>query len=181
MARTPNRTRLALLGFLSWGPQSGYQLRKVIDASVSNFWTESYGRIYPMLGQLVDEGLATSTESSTPGGRATKTYAITDAGRTTLARWLAEPPNAPPRRNELLLKLFFAARSDTSRSRAMVEDFRASVLDDLERYAQTRVSLESAADPPTDLKYWLMTLRYGELEAQAHLDWCDEVLTELEA
>ena len=35
VARTPNRTRQALLGFLSWGPQTGYGLRKIIDGSVS--------------------------------------------------------------------------------------------------------------------------------------------------
>ena len=184
MGRTPNRTRLALLGFLSWGPQSGYSLRKIIDASVSNFWSESYGRIYPMLGQLVDEGLATSTETSTSGGRATKTYAITVAGREILSEWLAEPPVAPPRRNELLLKLFFAARmrdSGSSKPAAMVRDFRTAQIANLERYAETRARLEAALEPPDDLQYWLMTLRYGEFEAQAHLEWSDEILAQIEA
>ena len=185
LGRRPNRTRLALLGFLSWGPQSGYGLRKVIDASVSNFWSESYGRIYPMLGQLVEEGLATSSESETAGGRATKTYSITPAGHDVLATWLAEPPIAPPRRNELLLKLFFAARAgDSAASRpgaAMVRDFRDAQIAELDRYSVTRAELEAAPNPPDDLQYWLMTLRYGELEAKAHLDWCDEILSAMES
>ena len=181
MARTPNRTRLALLGFLSWGPQSGYGLRKVIDGSVSNFWTESYGRIYPMLKELEDEGLATSSEKQTPGGRPTKIYAITEAGLRELGDWLCQPPAPINRRNELLLKLFFAARSERSKHEPMVEAFRESKLADLEHFAETRATLERAPEPPRDLRYWLMTLRYGELEAEAHLAWCDEVLAELRA
>ena len=60
-------------------------------------------------------------------------------------------------------------------------DFRSETIAELERYAETRSQLESAQDPPDDLQYWLMTLRYGELEAKAHLDWSDEVLAELNA
>jgi PadR family transcriptional regulator AphA len=176
LARTPNRTRQALLGFLSWGPQTGYGLRKVIDGSVSNFWTESYGRIYPMLKELEEEGLATSVEAETAGGRTTKTYAITDGGRAELANWLHLEPTSPNRRNELLLKLFFAARGEGVRPDRRVESFRASKLAEMERYAETRAGLESAENPPADMAYWLMTLRYGELETQAHLVWADEVL-----
>ena len=177
MARTPNRTRQALLGFLSWGPLSGYGLRKVIDGSVSNFWTESYGRIYPMLKELEEEGLATSVEVSTPGGRPTKTYSITGAGRRELAQWLDDEEVGPtPRRNEMLLKLFFAARAEGLEPERMVEAFRAIKLEELERYAETRAELESAENPPPDMAFWKITLRYGELEARAHVDWADETL-----
>ncbi len=177
LARTPNRTRQALLGFLSWGPLSGYGLRKVIDGSVSNFWTESYGRIYPMLKELEEEGLATSMEASTPGGRPTKTYSITDAGRHELASWLGDDEVGPtPRRNEMLLKLFFAARAEGLEPERIVEAFRALKLEELERYAETRAELEAATNPPPDMAYWKITLRYGELEARAHVDWADETL-----
>lgn len=179
MARPPNRTRQALLGFLSWGPLTGYGLRKIIDRSVSNFWTESYGRIYPMLKELEGEGLATSEEEATPGGRPTRTYAITPSGREALGEWLREEPVAPPRRNELLLKLFFAARGEGKSSVDMIEDFRAQKLEDLERYAETRAELDAVEDPPEDMRYWLMTLRYGEREAEAHVAWADEVLASL--
>ena len=181
VARTPNRTRQALLGFLSWGPQTGYGLRKVIDGSVSNFWTESYGRIYPMLKELEEEGLATSVERQTPGGRPTKTYSITERGRAELAAWLDDEPAPPSRRNEMLLKLFFAARAEGNSHRAMIENFRAEKLEDLERYAETRQELEEADTPPPDMKYWMMTLRYGELEAETHVKWADEVLKEFES
>lgn len=181
MGRTPNRTRWALLGFLSWGAQTGYGLRKVIDGSVSNFWSESYGRIYPMLSQLVEEGLATSREERTPGGRPTKTYEITEAGRRALDAWYEESPAPGPRRNELLLKLFFAARSEAASPKKMLTEYRDEVLEELDRYAETRSELEAADASVPDVRYWLMTLRYGELDANAHLQWVDEALAMLDS
>ena len=175
----PNRTRQALLGFLSWGPMSGYDLRGVIDGSISNFWSESYGRIYPMLNRLVDEGLATREETETPGGRPRKVYSITKKGRAAFEGWLDEPVSPRPLRNELLLKLFFAARGASADPVAMVESFRDEEREKRARYAEIRARLESAQSAPDDMSHWLQTLRYGELEVESHLAWCDEVIADL--
>ncbi len=177
----PNRTKSALLGFLSWGTLSGYDLRNVIEGSISNFWTESYGRIYPMLAQLAKEGLATRIETETEGGRPRNLYEITPAGRAELDQWLREPTVLRPPRNELLLKLFFGARTDLDVSVQLVEDHRANLEGELEQDTEIRERLEAAEDAPDDRRFWLMTLRSGELEAQAQLTWCDEVLNELHA
>ena len=42
----PNRTKTALLGFLSWGPMSGYDVRQLIEGSIANFWSEGYHFIW---------------------------------------------------------------------------------------------------------------------------------------
>ncbi|MEM7411836.1 MAG: PadR family transcriptional regulator [Myxococcota bacterium] len=181
MASQPNRTQVALLGFLSWGPMSGYDLRGVIEGSISNFWSEGFGRIYPMLAELAAAGLATRAESESAGGRPRHVYTITAAGRAALERWLHEPPVDRPPRDERLLKLFFGARTDLEASRRLVRDFRAELEGTLEHYAETRARLEAvAASAPADQRFWLMTLRSGELRAEAQLTWCAEVLAELE-
>ena len=172
----PNRTRLALLGFLSWGPMSGYGLRKLIDGSISNFWTESYGQIYPMLRQLEREGLARSTRSSR-GRRGRTLYTISADGRAELERWLAAPIEPRPLRNELLLKLFFGARSKPAALRRHLETYRAERASLLARYARIREMLEGIARPPPDLSWWLMTLNYGEREAKAQLQWAESALS----
>jgi PadR family transcriptional regulator AphA len=177
--RQPNRTRSALLGFLTWGPMSGYDLRKLIDGSISNFWSESYGRIYPMLAQLVEDKLAERSEGESEGGRPRHTYAITDRGRAEFDAWLQEPVALRPPRNELLLKLFFGARGAPGAARRMIEASRDQVEDTLERFAEIRARLEAAVNPPPDRAFWLMTLRYGELVDRAQLEWCHEVLAEL--
>ena len=176
----PNRTRLALLGFLSWGPMNGYRLKQLIEGSISNFWTESYGQIYPMLRQLEDEGLA-KARSAEQGGRSRITYAITAAGRAELARWVAAPVEPRPLRNELLLKLFFGRQAEPAAARRHLENYRDERAALLARYARIRATLESIAAPPAHLPYWLITLSYGESEARAQLSWAESALADLGA
>lgn len=176
----PNRTRSALLGFLSWGPMSGYDLRRLIEGSIANFWSEGFGRIYPMLAQLADEGLVTRTETRSEGGRPRNVFEITPKGRAALVAWLREPTVPRPPRNERLLKLFFGARTEPEVSRAQLAAYRDELRGTLENYGEIRDRLEPASKPPTDRRFWLMTLRYGELEAEAQLRWCEETLAELD-
>lgn len=52
-----NRSRYAILGALTIRPMSGYDIRQFFAKSVSHFWDESYGQIYPILKGLHSEGL----------------------------------------------------------------------------------------------------------------------------
>ena len=55
------KSKYAILGMLSIEPMSGYDIKKEIEENISNFWTESYGQIYPVLKSLVAEKLVTKT------------------------------------------------------------------------------------------------------------------------
>ena len=41
-----------ILGLLSIGPRSGYDIKAVVDRSTRFFWAASYGQIYPELRRL---------------------------------------------------------------------------------------------------------------------------------
>ena len=58
MTLTP--TEYAVLGLLTSGEQSGYDLQKYAERSVGYFWTPAKSRIYATLPRLVDEGLVLS-------------------------------------------------------------------------------------------------------------------------
>lgn len=175
----PNRTKTALLGFLTWGPMSGYDIGQLIQGSISYFWSEGFGRIYPMLSQLAKDGLATRVETRSDGGRPRNVFEITAKGRDELTHWLREPTVPRPVRDERLLKLFFGARTDPGASRDQIEAHRAEFEGSLESYREVRDRLESLTKPPPDQRFWLMTLRHGELVAEANLRWCEEVLEEI--
>lgn len=179
MARTPSRTAQAILGFLSWGPMSGYDLKKVIEGSIRNFWKESYGQIYPILRRLREDGLAVGESDPESGGRERRVYTLTDEGREALRDWLEAPVVPRPPRNELLLKLFFGRESAPATSVAHVERFHAEQLELLDRYARIRAQLSERAAGAPDLPYWLLTLDFGEREARAHLEWSEDALTRL--
>ncbi|MGD9539139.1 MAG: PadR family transcriptional regulator [Alphaproteobacteria bacterium] len=175
-----NRTKLAVLGFLTWKPMSGYEIKKAIEGSIANFWSESYGQIYPILQQLAHDGLATRETTRTGGGRPQHIYAITPEGRAELARWLAEPAAPEPSRNELLLKLFFANQIDVESAIAHLTAFEAENRATIAKYEEIARDIARKHDGIADAPYWLMTLRFGLAVHRAMLGWAAETLGELE-
>ncbi|MBI5505987.1 MAG: PadR family transcriptional regulator [Deltaproteobacteria bacterium] len=175
----PNRSMYAILGFLCRRPMSGYDLKKAVEQSVGNFWKESYGQIYPILKRLDQEGLAQKADAGAGGKRARHLYSITPAGREALCRWLEEPTEPQQLRNELLLKLFFGGSGDAGWSRRQVQHSRDRLMDDLARYQNIHERLRRDHADDADFEYWIITLRYGERDTQALIQWCDETLAVL--
>lgn len=175
-----NRSQFAILGFLTLGPMSGYDIKKLVEGSTENFWSESFGQLYPALRQLTLEGLVERDEAPSKGGRRRHVYSINDRGRQALSAWQREPTAPPPVRIELLLKLYFGARCDRATNRQQVFAYREQMLRDLERYQSIKERLLRKESDTTDLPYWLLTLRFGELDHAAHIAWCDEALAILD-
>ncbi len=175
--RRGGTTSHALLGMLSGGAGSGYDLKKRIEGSIAHFWSESYGQIYPMLSRLAEEGLAERTRERQPGKPDRQVYALTPSGREELARWLASPAKHEGFRSELLLKLFLGAHAGMEANVRHVEEFQRHQRALLERYATVKKRLRGASHP--DLPYWLITLSYGEHRCRALLQWCEETLRAL--
>ena len=170
-------TAEALLGMLSLGPRSGYELRKLIGESIGNFWAESYGQIYPTLKRLEQEELVRSAEGERMGS---KVYSLTDAGFARLREWLGVPPKRQVARNDLLLKLFFGNLSSLETVWGQVEARRKELVADLGRYDGIERDLQRRHAGEAGLPFWLMTVRYGKAEAKALVTWCEETLGALE-
>src|SRR6266516_552497 len=102
-----NKSRYAILGMLTLGPASGYQIKKLMEQSTSNFWSESYGQIYPILKLLTEEGLTTSHTEKQEGKPERNIYTLTRQGKEDLVNWLGEAVEEAPERMELVLKMFF--------------------------------------------------------------------------
>jgi DNA-binding PadR family transcriptional regulator len=104
------RTQKALLGVLSFGPATGYEIRKFLSETTEHFWKESYGQIYPTLEGLKAESLIAVVDHKT-SGRETRRFAIEPQGEAYLREWVRSPQFlCKPGRNELLLKLFSPER-----------------------------------------------------------------------
>ena len=181
-------TAEALLGVLSIKPMTGYEIREFIGMSIGNFWSESFGQIYPALKRLESAGLiAAEPESKSeaasvkrPGGSARRrVYALTEAGRARLAAWLETPAMPQVPRNDLLLKLFFGRNAPAATLRALVAEERARYAADLKRYEA--MGPEIASHKTGNEAYYLMTLSYGLAEAKAIVGWCDKTLAALDA
>ncbi|HYO99949.1 MAG TPA: PadR family transcriptional regulator [Pyrinomonadaceae bacterium] len=173
------KSRYAVLGMLSIAPMSGYDIKKRVGESISNFWTESYGQIYPILKSLVAEKLVTKTVEKGEGKPDRHVYALTDRGRKELQRWLAENVTPKVDRNELLLKLFFGEEVPFDTNISHIEQYRELQRGLLERYKAIEKEIKAEYADNPNLPYWLLTVRYGQHVSQALLDWCDEAQAKL--
>lgn len=175
-----NRTSYAILGLLSQGPKSGYEIKQVVEKTISHFWKESYGHLYPTLSRLMAEGLV---RREAEGGRHTRErqrYHLTDGGRAALAAWLAAPVEPEGTRNELALKLYFGQAAPPAVGRAHLEAHREHHRRLLARYAEDQPELEARADAgAAGALYELITLSLGVHISTARVAWCDEALNRL--
>ena len=169
--------RAVLLGFLTRGDLTGYELKGAMEESVGFFFGASYGSIYPALRSLEDEGFVRSSlviQSDRPNK---KVYSLTPEGRAYFLEALEEPPAADSFRSEFLMQLFFGRHQDPERLLALLEDRRASLRISLERLRRTE---EEIRDIP-QARYGLMCLRYGLVYYENSLAWLDDVEREVRA
>jgi DNA-binding PadR family transcriptional regulator len=178
MAKRSSSSMEVLLGLLTIEPMSGYDLGQTIRASIGHFWNESYGQIYPNLKKLAGAGCVVHRTEKQKGKPDRQIYSITRKGRERLAKWLAVAPQPEIPRNELLLKLFFGRQASPEISiehvRRMLES-EGAVLRKIGQIAEEVGRNKQYPDAP----YWMMAVRFGQLELDAHLRWAQETLTAL--
>src|SRR5438477_726168 len=114
-------TARVILGMITLGKRTGYDIKQFVDKTTRHFWAASYGQIYPELKRLEDQGLITG-KPEPAGGRVRTVFDLTPAGHDALHRWLAtDATTAPELRDEGMLKLFFS----DALSERRVENIRA--------------------------------------------------------
>jgi DNA-binding PadR family transcriptional regulator len=134
--------RHAVLGLLSEHPSTGYDLTRRFDRSLSHAWHAGHSQIYPELAKLQGAGLV---EVVGEGARRSRTYAVTDAGRQELRRWLLETEPNRTQRNETGLRWFLIALLEPEDRRVALQREVAYVqeqIDHLEALARHVDSLD---------------------------------------
>lgn len=172
-----NKSKYAIMGMLSMGPVSGYDIKKRFEKSLSYFWNESYGQIYPILKKLAEQGLATRSIEKQTGKPDRHSYALTDKGRKALQDWMVQPVDSQIGRHEILLKLFFGQQVSLADNIRQVEHFRELQSQKLKEIKATGKLLKTDYESNPALPYWLITVRYGLHVNRAYLRWCKETLT----
>lgn len=181
MAKPTNKTktRYALLGILSTGAASGYDIKKMMEQSTDHFWREGDGSIYPILKLLLEEGMVTCEIGNKNSDKPKKIYTITSDGEQELQDWLKDEPVVYQHRLELLLKIFFGWNVDTSITIQHIEKFRQKIISEQAKYKNYDPTLcnPDAKVPYTGAKlYQFITQRAGIMHSETSLKWCDEAL-----
>jgi len=174
-----NRTRFAILGMLTSGPRSGYDLKKDFEEQISHFWNESIGQIYPALARLKEEKLVSVTVKRQAGRPERKVYRITRKGEKAFRQWLAQPAEPIRWRNELLLKVFFGTFMEPEDVLRHIENMQASELETKSLYRHFEHEIETREASPERKLYWRLALSSGRHINQARLAWCREAIAEI--
>jgi len=168
--------RHAILGFLSFEPMSGYDLKRAFDSSVRNFWAADKAAIYRALAVLGQEGLVTVHHVVQHGRPDRHEQHLSDAGRAELQRWLVAETDAPPRREPFLLKLFF---SDQLNDEAVGQLFDEELGRNARELATLRGILSSLAESPNATPRGpMLSLQAGLVTCEAWGDWLERVRAE---
>ena len=170
-----------MLALLSHGPVSGYDIKKLFERYIGEFWSESYGQIYPVTKSLVDDGCATYTVERTQGKPDRHVVSITEKGMQELRDWLIQPMEPHRERLEVLLKLICAKHVPTELNLRIIKNFRDEWTKHLESYARIWADLCSEHEDDPYLPYWLMSVNCGLHLGNAYVDWCDETIAALRA
>lgn len=157
--------RNAILGLVSEGPKTGFELLKDFDAARSVFWPAPQNEVYRVLRQLAGEGLI---EEASVGPRGARTYAVTSAGRAELAAWLRAPCDYTLRYEPMLKAVFLKDGDQTQRRQRAADDavFFKEQIANLERIDAER----TGPDPRRDARR--MALHFYRAMAA----WADEVV-----
>lgn len=175
-----NKTKYALLGVLSLMPASGYDIKRFCDKTISYFWNENFGHIYPVLAQLEKDGLIFLKESDKDDRR--KVYGVSEKGLREFTDWLLLPVDYQPPRSELLLKLSFARNIPKEKTIEMLRELEERKNRELKEYLEMEASYVNTdkAKENEDYPYWLAPLRFGILSARAAIEWCHETIGNIE-
>lgn len=172
--------RCVVLGFLSIRPMTGYDLKRTFDASIRHFWSADQAAIYRALSELEEEGLVRHERISQDTRPDRKVFQVTDTGLRHLDDWLVVPVQPMPRREPLLVKLFFASRLDAFAFRALLQTELARVENELSVFAETVTDLQARA-PAVDADQAVMlgpllTLTNGVGLGIAYRAWLRKLL-----
>jgi DNA-binding PadR family transcriptional regulator len=97
---------MALLGLLDREPSHGYELKRDYDTYFGRGRPLPFGQVYATLARLARDGKAVVGEAEAGAGPDRKRYTITEAGKSEVEMWLAEPiPAEPHLQTDLFAKL----------------------------------------------------------------------------
>jgi len=172
----------AILGFLNYQPQTGYELKEVFDDSVQHFWPADQSQIYRTLNELMAEDYVTMEVVVQENRPNRKVYSITPSGQAELRRWLQMPPPSQAPRSAGLIQVFFAGQLSNDE---ILQKFQM-VADDCRQTLEVyhAISNETIADyeeqvGPREAFCWNLTVDLGLRLVQAQLEWADNVIKQI--
>lgn len=176
--------KYAILGLINRKSMTGYDLMKVFNMDLVNFWYANHSQIYPELKRLTNEGLV-SYETVLLGEKLEKKlYSITENGKNDFLGWLAKKDLLEPTPKDIFrLKSYFI---DSLTKEDMLKHFHYQ----LDQRKEKLEKLESTMieHPYASVISDIVSPEYGDyivlkgaiMRERTYIDWLEECITEIE-
>lgn len=132
-----------ILGVLSLGNYTGYDLKKIIADNDILPWTGNNNQIYKALVELKDHGWVTSESVIQDSAPNKKIYTLSESGRVELRAWLLAPTELTETHSPILAKLLFADSLLPEELTILLESYREELLGHLEIHSARWLQLAS--------------------------------------
>lgn len=173
--------KYAVLAALLEGEASGYDLAKVFDVSVADFWSTTPQQLYRELDRLAESGLIEARVVEQERRPNKRVFTLTGPGRASLAAFTTESPRPTAIRDELLVMTQAVDAGDHEAVRASVAERMEWARAKLARYERLRERLLDGRDEETFVAEtdrigpYLTLMRGRSFEAE-NLRWGEQVL-----
>ena len=172
-------TSYVILGLLTFREMSGYDLKQLINKSITHFyWSPAKSQIYGELRRLESHGLVTMREVPQTLRPDKRLYHITSQGTEAMQKWLENSGVEPDSyKSALLLKVFFGHMLSPTMIGGLLEERRQQVERDLaacQKKAEELRAQAAGAKAEDDLFFPLLTLQRSIALFQTDLGWIDE-------
>ncbi|AVV46386.1 PadR family transcriptional regulator [Streptomyces sp. ID05-04B] len=178
--------KYAVLAALLEGEASGYELSKIFDVSLANFWPATPQQLYRELERLAQDGLIEARVVRQERRPDKRMFTLTGAGREDLSAFAAVPPRRPAAlRDELMVKIQAMDGADPGATRELIEKRMSWSRGKLDRYERLRDRLLAGR---TEEEYLseadrigpYLTLLGGIALEETNVRWCERALGLLE-
>jgi DNA-binding PadR family transcriptional regulator len=122
-----------LLGLLSRGAASGWDLKSRMTRDPSLAWDAELAQIYPVLRRLLRGGFVALKRRRSSKGPSRREYRVTPAGRREFLDWLAEPLHPSRPRDAQLSRLAFLERLAPEKRLAQLRNVHALLVERLKK------------------------------------------------
>ncbi|MFD5766130.1 PadR family transcriptional regulator [Streptomyces sp. NPDC127049] len=176
----------AVLAALLEGEASGYDLAKIFDVSVANFWAATPQQLYRELDRLSEAGLITARVVEQERRPNKRMFSLTPEGHRDLGAFTSTAPRPLAVRDELMVQVQACDGGDTEAVRGFVAGRMDVSREKLARYDRLREWLLDGRDEETYLREServgpYLTLMRGRLLEEENLRWSERVLAVLDA
>ena len=173
--------KYVILGYLSWQPMTGYDVKKIIADSETLPWSANNNQIYRALVQLHNDQWVTKNIEDQIGAPNRHVYTINDEGIQALRKWAGSEPEPPHTKKPFLNQLMWADCLDAQELDELLGEYLNAVG---EKLFFIRVQADQKPNmperTPREEYLWEMIHKNWVIQYEVELNWIRQMRQDLQ-